>query len=486
MQMFRKVFSGKSIVFKASLVYVIVGFLNKAIGIITIPVFTRILSTSEMGVSTTYISWQTMLYPITSLSLVSGSLFIAMNEYKDKRNQYESSILSLSTLATLVFFIIYVCFHNFLNNLFTLPTEVMIFMFVCMLFQPALDMWMIRQRYEYNIRKMSYVTLASNISSALVAVMAVILLRNKGVNLGVIRIIFTYGTIAIFSLYFYLLIYREGKTFFNKTYWSYAIKLSVPLMVHTLAKNILDVSDRTMISSLCGKSEAGIYGTIYSVASLALIVWTAINNAFVPYLFDKLDKNSNKDAADINRITIALLLIFAAASIGLTAIAPEIVHILMTNEYYDAVYLIPAITGGIYLTCVYNLFSNVILYYKKTSYIMYGTLVAAVSNVLMNYIFIKIFGYQAAAYTTLVACVILSFMQYFGVKKVRKDKLYNYKKIFFISTIIILICLSFDFLYKNTLLRYIVIAVLIMLLFIFRKRIISLLGEIKDAKNINA
>ena len=117
---------------------------------------------------------------------------------------------------------------------------------------------------------------------------------------------------------------------------------------------------------------------------------------------------------------------------------------------------------------------------------MYGTLVAAVSNVLMNYIFIKIFGYQAAAYTTLVACVILSFMQYFGVKKVRKDKLYNYKKMFFISTIIILICLSFDFLYKNTLLRYIVIAVLIMLLFIFRKRIISLLGEIKDAKNINA
>lgn len=480
--MIDRLFKNKSIVFKASIIYVIVGFLNKAIGIITIPLFTRILSTSEMGVSTTYISWQTMLYPITSLSIVSGSLFIAMKEFQNERDKYESSVLSLSTVVTMTVFIIYLLFHDFFNRLFTLPTEIMVFMFICLLFQPALDMWIIRQRYEYHVGKMALVTIASNIGSAIVSVLFVLAFIDSDTDLGVVRILGTYGTILVFALFLYALIIYKGRTFYDKKYWGFAIKLSLPLMFHTMGKNILDVSDRSMIAIQCGKSDAGIYGTIYSVASLALIVWTAINNAFVPYLFEKLDKNSDKDIHDINRITMAMLLLFASVSIFLTAIAPEIVKILMTDSYYEAVYLIPAITGGVYMTCVYNIFSNVVLYYEKPIYIMYGTVAAAIINIILNYAGIKQWGYQTAAYTTLITCIILSIVQGLAMYKVRSEKLYDLKMIIIISFGTIATSLLFDVLYNYKLLRYLVIAVILSLIVYNKNKFKSLFFEMKEAK----
>ena len=50
---------------------------------------------------------------------------------------------------------------------------------------------------------------------------------------------------------------------------------------------------------------------------------------------------------------------------------------------------------------LYNVIVPSEYYTKKTTYIMFGTMIAAVINLITNYIFIKAYGYIAAAYTTL-------------------------------------------------------------------------------------
>ena len=104
-------------VLKASVVYIIVSLINKGIGIITVPIFTRLLTVEEMGTVTTWISWMTMLLPITSLSLASGSMYIAMNEYKgNERQKYQSSVLSLATISSVLCLIVYLIFSDFFNS----------------------------------------------------------------------------------------------------------------------------------------------------------------------------------------------------------------------------------------------------------------------------------------------------------------------------------------------------------------------------------
>lgn len=468
---------------KASIIYVIVGFINKGIGIITVPVFTRLLTTEEMGTVTTWISWMTILLPIASLSLSSSSLIIAMNEFRTSRDQYESSTLCLSTLSSLICAIVYFLFRKQLNSLFTLTTPLMFFMILYLAFSPAMEMWMVRQRYEYNIKNMTIVTLASNLSAAIIGVIFVLLLNDSGKDLGKVRIYATYTILIAFGIFFYFRILKTGRTIYNSKYWKFALKVSVPLIFHTLAKNILDVSDRTMISMYCGKSAAGIYGTIYSISSLSLIVWNSINNAFVPYLYERLETDSKDSVVTIKKITNIVLIVYAVACIGLTAIAPEIVHILTTEDYYDAVYIIPALSAGIFLTSVYNLFADVILYHKKSTIVMCATIIATVVNVILNAIFIQLIGYQAAAYTTLVSFIILAVAQGVAMRKIHKKDLYNVKFVLMISVVVLVGCMSFNFIYNYTVIRYVITVVILAGLLLSWKKVKGVMVKLGRKEN---
>lgn len=466
--------------FKVSIIYILINFFNKGIGIITIPIFTRFLSVAEMGTVTIWTSWLTLLTPITTMSLTTGSMYIAMNEFKDKRDEYQSSILFLSSISSIVCFIIYLILHKYLNMLFTLSTPLIVFLFIYLLFSPAFDIWMLRQRYEYKIKKMALVSLTSTLLSSVITIIFIIILRNSFYNIGNIRIYTTYSVLGVFAIYFYINIFRKGNLYYSKKYWKFATTVSIPLIFHSLAKNILDVSDRSMISIYCGKDAVGIYGTLYSISALGLIIWTAINNAFVPYLYEKLEKNTEKDVYDINYISYFIILVFAVACISLTALAPEIVTLLTTANYFDAVYIIPPITAGIFLTCIYNLFANVILFHKKTIGVMYATIIAAIVNIGLNAIFIPQYGYIAASYTTLSAFIILAISQGITMKHIHKKPLYNIKMITIIASIVIITCTLFTLVYHYNLLRYLIIILLYFIVFIFREKILSNLKQLKS------
>lgn len=71
----------------------------------------------------------------------------------------------------------------------------------------------------------------------------------------------------------------------------------------------------------------------------------------------------------------------------------------------------PPIAAGVFLTSISNLYSNILVYYKKTKYIMFAAIAAAVVNVALNLVAIPLFGYGAAAYTTLASYIILAVSQ---------------------------------------------------------------------------
>lgn len=466
-------------VLKTSIIYILVNLINKGIGIITIPIFTRLLTTAEMGTVSTWISWLTILSPITSFSLASGSLYIAMNEYPEERDAYQSSALTLSTIISVFCLLIYLIFHKYMNKLFTLSTSMMTFMFIYLIFSPALDIWMVRQKYEYNTKKMAVITLSSNLVASILTVFLIIYFQNKDVDKGNIRIYGTYAILGIFSIFLYFYILKTGKVFLNKKFWNFGLTVSSPLIIHTLAKNILDVSDRSMISIYCGKDAVGVYGTVYSISTLSLIIWNAINAAFVPYLYDKLEKEDDNSVKDIRKISLILIFLYAVVCLMLTAIAPEIVKVLTTKQYYEAIYIIPAIAAGIFLACVYNLFANVILFYKKTIYVMLATVIAALVNIVLNMIFIPKWGYIAASYTTLFAYMILAAFQGIMLKKIDKRCLYDMKIIAIISFIVIGICLSFTIIYEKEILRYAIIAIILLCLFCSYRKVIEIIVKIK-------
>ena len=280
-----------------------------------------------------------------------------------------------------------------------------------------------------------------------------------------------YGVAA--GIWVYVIL--KGKKIYCKEYWKMSLAISIPLVGYNIAGQILNVSDRMMIGSMVDNSAVGIYSTLYTVSSLSLMVWQAINASFVPYLFQNIEKKEH----NIKKISNMLMVAYAVIAVLLTYFAPEIVKILATEEYYGAIYIMPPIAAGVFFTSYANLYSNIAVYYKKTKYVMYPSIVAAGINLVLNYIFIKIFGYMAAAYTTLFSYIILAVLQAMWSKKVCKDNnnpienIFDNKKMLLLALITTIASMFGILLYSNSIIRYIVIVMMCLVAGMLLKKVLK-------------
>lgn len=444
---------------KSAGAYTMASLFSKGLAIITVPIFTRIMTTAEIGTVNLYNTWHSLLHVIVTLALTLGGCSAALKHFDKERDQYLSSTLTLTTLMGLLVGVIYFIAPSFWNNLTGLSTELMVLLIIGFCLTPAQEFWLVRQRFEYKYKFVCALTMGSALFASVVSVVTVLSIHESGYeNVAEGRLFANNAVMFTVAAVLWVYIMVKGKTFVNTKYWKFALALSIPLMGHALASEVLQVSDRIMIANMVGESAVGIYSTLYTVSSISLMVWSAINSSFVPYLFQNIDKEGNK----IKQISLMLMGAYALVAIVLTFFAPEIVKILATEEYYEAIYIMPPIAGGVFLTSVSHMYANILTYYKKTVYIMYSSAIAAVINVILNYFCIKEFGYMAAAYTTLVAYIFLAGSQMFFSMKVQKESgksIYNNKAVVLVAFATIMLALSGLFLYQHTVIRYVLIII---------------------------
>ena len=102
-------------------------------------------------------------------------------------------------------------------------------------------------------------------------------------------------------------------------------------------------------------------------------------------------------------------------------LGPEVISIFAPVEYYDAIWIVPPVACAVYFKFLYPLFSTVEFYYEKTGFVMIASCIAAGANIVLNYIFIRIYGYYAAGYTTLFCYILYSLAHYVFQRRVAAE-----------------------------------------------------------------
>ena len=74
--------------FKSAIVYLFATVFTRGLAIITTPIFTRIMTTDQVGVVNLYSSWYSMITVVSTLALTSGGFSIAFREFEKERDQY--------------------------------------------------------------------------------------------------------------------------------------------------------------------------------------------------------------------------------------------------------------------------------------------------------------------------------------------------------------------------------------------------------------
>lgn len=466
-------------VVKAAAVYTIASFLVKGLHLITTPLFTRIMTVEQIGEVTNYATWLAYFSTVVALGLTSGAINIALKEYKEDRSGYVKSSQTVLIISVIVFGLLTWLLYPYISSFMGMPWHYVVVMFVAMMFTFSQHNWMAWQRYEYRYKVVAGVTIGSSVLVTVVSLLAVVWAKNKGIeDLSTVRI-YTQTSIALlFSVPIFIYIQSRKKPLINKKYTFFSLQIGLPMVVHAFSKTLLSASDKTMINAMLGARALGLYSILYVVSSLSIIVWESINTSFVPYFFEKLD--SEKDnTKTIRKISFVMLAVFGAVSFLLALFAPELVMIIGGEQYMEAVYVAPPVCAGIFFIALYSLYGNVLMYYKKTNYVMLCTLAAAVFNVVANIIFIPMFGYIAAAYTTLASYAFMALVYCVISKRIADRLIYNNRAFWLISVIVVGLCLMCNLLYINTIVRYAVIGSMLIALLCLRRPILATIKQIR-------
>ena len=457
---------------KAAAWYTICNLLQKGIMFIVVPIYTRMLTTSEYGTYTIFQSWKDIIIIFTTLNLYCGVFTRGLVKYEEDRNKYVSSIQVLSTAVTLFVCTILFIFFDTINNVWQVDKKVFILLFVYYLFSPSIQFWSVKQRVENKYIKMVVVTVLLSLVTPIISIGLLVMtdMRENALIYGYLLVQIAFGFI------FYVDNLFKGKLKVKFDYCKEALTFNIPLIPHYLSLIVLNQSDRIMIDNYCGKAEAGIYSLTYSVSQILNIFIGAINGSMVPWQYEKMKK---KEFAIIGKVSNILCLGIGICSILVIAIGPEIIYIMGGKEYTEAIWCIPPIVMGIYFTFCYGLFSTVEFYHGVTKFIAVASTVGAVLNVLLNALCIPVFGYIAAAYTTLICYIMFAIAHYVIMRKVTKEKIYIMKDMLLVSCILVVLQIAFTFSYYYAIIRAIMLAILVIGTFVKRNYFIECIKSIR-------
>ena len=446
---------------KSGFWYVLSNVLIRAVGIITAPIYTRLLTPAETGYANSFNSYVSIITVVTCLCLIY-SVGRAKLDFKDEFDEYMSSIQTLSSGFGLIVMIL-VMFFCPADGFLKFPRLVIFIMFAYLAVYPSIDYMQYRYRFEYKYKE--NIAISIIITVATLGLTLALLFINPA-DRGFMKILGTVIPSAAVALWCYINLLRRGKTLYKKEYWIYALKIGIPMIPHGLALILLSRIDVTMIQNICGDSDTGLYTSGYTIGTLLMFITNAVSQAWLPWFNEQMYEENREAIREKNKL---LMFYGCVMTLFFVAAAPEAVKILFHRNYWDSMWVVPPVALGTLCQYFYTNYVNLELYTKKTALIAGNSVIAAIINIGLNAYYIPRYGYIAAAYTTLAGYFALMILHYICTRFMLREKVYA-DGLYFVMVILTSAAgIALSVLYPNWILRYAMLAVVAAILAIVKK-----------------
>ena len=398
------------------MIYLIVKLFPALLSLISLMVFTRVLTPGEYGV-----------YSLTILVAGLGNavllqwVTLGVSRYLPSAADAEEIGRLLATARTLSISIssllILICLGIWLSG--SLESFSVIFWmagFLC-----AIQAWydLNLKILNTNLKPVSYGKVLAS-KSLIVFFLAVSLLY---LGCGVVGILLStiigLGVASLFSRNLW-----EGVPWFyiDKEYCRKLFAYGAPLMVTYLLIFIIDASDRFFIERMVGIEAVGIYSAAYEMSQYSIGTLTSVVHlAALPLVINAYSDHGAASAGDQLKKTFMFILAVAApVSAGMAVTAPEIAHVMIGEAFSsEATKIIPWVALAMFLSAIKSFyFDYAFQLAKSTKKQMYIVFISALVNMVFNYILISEYGGVGAAISTAIAFFVSLFLSYYLGKKV--------------------------------------------------------------------
>ena len=379
------------------------------VGIISIPIITRLFSPEEYGNYVLVMSTVIVFSTITSWLSMSIIRFYPAYERDNKLNEFYNSIIKLTIVSILIlslaFSIVLLFTKPYVKtNLYSLIwVGILVFIFIS--FFNVLQHFL---RAKSQINYYSSFIIWKSITSIVFGILLVIifhfsingLLWGSIISLLIIIPFLWKKTVDKISLN-----WKEISIPLTKE----MAKYSFPLALGNLAAWVLSLSDRYILEFFRGSQEVGIYSASYAISEKSIFLLVSLFMlASRPISMNIWEKEGIKRSKEfVSKLTRYYLIICIPATVGVSVLAKPIIHILTEQKYYEGYKIFPLVAFSVFLLGLQQRFQAGFVFYKKTHFIMYAIVFSGIVNLILNFLLVPKYGYMAAALTTFISYVFL-------------------------------------------------------------------------------
>lgn len=178
----------------------------------------------------------------------------------------------------------------------------------------------------------------------------------------------------------------------------------LPHVPHGLLSQTMSMVDRFVLGLYMPLQEVGIYLIGTTVAGVVKFYPVAFEAAWMPFAFDSLRR---RDAPELfARMGTYAFAVLAISTVGLAALAPPVVQLMLPATYRAAIPLVPLLAAGLAVQSLAWFPMTSVNISKRTRIYPIVTAIGAASSVGANLLLIPSFGMRGAAYALIISQII--------------------------------------------------------------------------------
>lgn len=224
---------------------------------------------------------------------------------------------------------------------------------------------------------------------------------------------------SIFAVVVYILVKKLSQRLYfslDRKLIGSILKFSIPIGLASMVGRLSIELDKLVIGRFFTTEELAIYTNAARELPVAIIS-SALTAVLMPHLVRLLKENKNKSAVELWGYSITLSYIFISlVSFGVFTYATDVMTLLYSSKYISGSNVFRIYTLVLLLRVTY--FGMILNSKGKTKFIFYSSLLSLILNLVLNYIFYKLFGFIGPAIATLLSIAIVQFAQLIATSKI--------------------------------------------------------------------
>lgn len=415
--------SEKSRLVKNTGLIAIGNFSAKVVSFLLLPLYTDILSTAEYGTYDNIVAISSFLLPIVTMSMSDAMFRFIIDtgseglEFKRMvSNSFTVILIGVSILAlglsgvyfafkvdNLFFVWVYVtasAFYTFTNNLL---------------------------RGMGKIKEYAIISSSKNIMAVIFNVLTIVVFR-----WGMVGLLFSLCVAEVISF----IVVACKTRLWNQVSFNLVsgdktkmmLKYAIPLIPNTLSATIINLSDRLIITRFMGPGANGVYSISYKFPNMVEVIYHFFYTAWSESASRVWAKGKEEATKYYQALYEQIDNLVFSVILLMTAGMAILFRIFVRGDYVQGFIYVPFLMFAMYFNCLAKYYSGLYTAMKKTKAMATSTIIAAMVNLVINFLLIKEIGLYAAAISTLVAEIILFLVR----KKLISKEIYiqmNMKKV---------------------------------------------------------